>query len=101
MIFPNMVHVQSIWMAIIASFVLSVLNMLVKPILTILSLPFTLLTLGLFSFVVNALILRLTSFLVGSANFGFASFWSAILVAVIMSLVNMIVSEHNLNKYDD
>lgn len=60
-IFPNMIYVRSIWMAIIAAFVLSILNMLVKPVLTILSLPFTLLTFGLFSFIVNAAILKMTS----------------------------------------
>lgn len=100
-IFPEMVHVRSIWMAIVASFVLSLLNMLVKPFLTILSLPFTLITFGLFSFVVNAFILQLTSSFVGKINFGFSSFWAAVLVAVVMSIVNTIVSEHNLSKYDE
>lgn len=98
-IFPGMMFVSSIWTAIIASFVLSLLNMLVKPILTLLSLPLTLLTFGLFSFVVNAFILQLTSSFVGN-GFVFSSFGSAFLVAVIMSLVNMIVSEHNLQKYE-
>lgn len=98
-IFPNMIHVRDIWMAIVAAFVLSCLNMLVKPILTILSLPLTFLTFGLFSFVVNALILKMTSFFVGELNFGFSSFWAAILMAVIMSFVNAVVSEHNMAKY--
>lgn len=98
-IFPNMIYVKSIWMAVIAAFVLSILNMLVKPVLTVLSLPFTVITFGLFSFVVNALILRLTSFFVGEVNFGFSSFWAAVLMAIIMSIVNAIVSEHNLKKY--
>lgn len=98
-LFPNMIHVHGIPTAIIASFVLSLLNMLVKPVLTILSLPFTLLTFGLFSFVVNAIILKLTSFFVGAQQFGFSSFGAAILVAVIMTLVNTIVSEHTMSKY--
>ena len=97
-VFPQMIHVSSIWTAVLASFVLSVLNMFVKPILTILSLPLTLVTFGLFSFVVNAAILKLTSFFVGAANFGFASFGAAFLVAIVMSLVNVVVSEHNLNR---
>lgn len=97
-LFPQMIHVSSIWTAVLASFVLSVLNMFVKPILTILSLPLTLVTFGLFSFVVNAAILKLTSFFVGAANFGFASFGVAFLVAIVMSLVNVVVSEHNLNR---
>lgn len=75
-VFPGMIHVRGIMPAIIAAFVLSILNMLVKPVLTILSLPFTLLTFGLFSFVVNAAILQMTSFFVGEMNFGFSSFWA-------------------------
>lgn len=98
MIFPTMIYVDSIWTAILASFVLSILNMFIKPILTILSLPFTLVTLGLFTFVINTAILKMTSFFVGASNFNFASFGSAFLIAVIMSVVNMIVSEHNSRR---
>lgn len=98
-IFPNMIHVKSIWMAVLAAFVLSILNMLVKPVLTILSLPLTLITFGLFSFVVNAIMLKMTSFFVGEMNFGFSTFWAAVLMAMIMSLVNAIVSERNIDKY--
>lgn len=98
---PNgMFHVESIWTAVIASFVLSILNGFVKPILTILSLPLTFLTLGLFAFVINAAMLKLTSTFVGAANFGFSSFGVALLVAVIMSLVNVIVTDYNMRKYE-
>ncbi len=95
---PNMVHVRSIMMALVASFVLSILNALIKPILSIISFPLTLLTFGLFSFVINALMLNLTSTFVGAANFGFSSFGAAILVALIMSVINMIVTEHHIEK---
>lgn len=53
---PNMIHVQSIMTAVIASFVLSILNALIKPILIVISFPLTLLTLGFFTFVINALL---------------------------------------------
>lgn len=98
---PNMVHVNSLLTAVLASFVLSILNGFIKPILTILSFPLTILTLGLFTFVVNAAMLKMTSSLVGEANFGFSSFGAAILVAVVMSIVNMIVTDHNMSKYQD
>ena len=97
-LFPNVVYVNSIWTAISASFVLSILNMFVKPILMILSLPLTLITLGLFTFVINAAILKLTSFFIGESNFGFSSFGVALFVAILMALVNVIVSEHNSRK---
>ncbi len=96
-----MIHVRGIMHAIIAAFVLSILNMLVKPVLTILSLPFTLLTFGLFSFVVNAAILQMTSFFCGGNELWLLKFfWAAVLMAVIMSIVNTIVTDHNLSKYE-
>lgn len=69
-------YVTSIWMAFVASLVLAILNALVKPILFVLSLPITVMTLGLFSIVLNAAMLQLTSYFVGSANFHFSSFGS-------------------------
>ncbi|GAA5421098.1 phage holin family protein [Tetragenococcus halophilus] len=96
---PQMVHVQSLLTALLASFVLSILNLLIKPILTLLSLPLTILTMGLFSFLINAVMLQMTSSLVGPDNFGFSSFGASLLVAVIMSVVNLIVTDHNMRKY--
>ncbi len=98
---PQMVHVRSIGMALLASFVLSLLNALIKPILTIISFPLTLLTLGFFSFVINALMLQFTSSFVGASNFGFSSFGAALLVAIIMAIVNLIVTEHHMEKNRD
>lgn len=96
---PNQFHVASLLTAVIAAFVLSILNGILRPILVILSLPLNVLSLGLFTFVINAAMLKITSSLVGVANFGFASFGSALLIAVIMSVVNLIVTEHALDKY--
>ncbi len=98
-LFPTKFYVSSFVIAIVASVVLSVLNMIVKPILHLFSLPITLITFGLFSFVINAVILKMTSSLVGEANFAFSSFGSAVLIAVIMSFINSIVTDHNENKY--
>lgn len=98
---PQMVHVRSIMMALVASFVLSILNALIKPVLTIISFPLTVITLGFFSFILNALMLQFTSGLVGAQNFGFSSFGASLLVAILMSIVNTIVTEHNMDKYVD
>ncbi|BBM19193.1 membrane protein [Enterococcus avium] len=100
-LFPNQVYVESLTMAIAASFVLSILNTLVKPILILLSLPLNILTLGLFSFVISAGMLQLTSNLLGNYRFGFSSFAISILVAIVMAIVNAIVSDHNIDKYAD
>ncbi|MDT2596537.1 phage holin family protein [Enterococcus dongliensis] len=100
-LFPEHIYVESLVMAIAASFVLSILNTLVKPILILLSLPLNILTLGLFSFVISAGMLQLTSNLLGNYRFGFSSFTVSILVAVVMAIINAIVSEHNIDKYAD
>ncbi|MGX7024736.1 phage holin family protein [Vagococcus hydrophili] len=99
-LFPYKFYVGSLLMAFLASVVLSGLNMFVKPILHILSLPITLITFGLFSFIINAMMLKFTSVLVGEQNFAFSSFGSAILIAVIMSIINSIVSDHFSSKYN-
>ncbi|KRM00200.1 hypothetical protein FD50_GL002175 [Liquorilactobacillus satsumensis DSM 16230 = JCM 12392] len=67
--------------------------MFVKPVLLILSLPITFVTLGLFYFVINALMLEMTSFLIGD-SFKFANFGAAFLVALILSFVNLIITNY-------
>ncbi len=79
------------WMtAILAAVMLSVLNVIVKPIISLFSLPLTMLTLGLFYFVINGLMIWLTSYLV--AGFTISSFGQAIFVSLILSLVNSLVA---------
>ena len=95
----GMFYISSDWMALLASFVLAILNVLVKPILVILSLPINILTLGLFSIVINGVMLELTSLFVGSGSFSFSSFWSALLIAIIMSICNTLITDHQENSY--
>lgn len=79
------------WMtALVAAIVFAGLNLFVKPILVLLSLPITFLTLGLFYFVINGLMLWLTAALV--SGFAFSSFWLALLVALIVSALNAFLS---------
>ncbi|KRL56529.1 MAG: phage holin family protein [Furfurilactobacillus sp.] len=90
--FRNSFAVSSVWYALVASLVLAILNAAIKPILVVLSLPITFLTLGLFSIVINALMLELTSFFVGAQNFHIANFGMAMLAAIIMSICNAVIS---------
>jgi putative membrane protein len=69
-----------------AALVVSVINAFVRPILTILTFPITLLTLGLFYFVVNGLCLWLASKL--APGFHLQSFWSAVVAAFVAGLVS-------------
>jgi putative membrane protein len=74
--------------ALLASLVLALVNAIVKPILFVLTLPFTILTLGLFLFVLNALMLWLTALLV--PGFRIAGLLTALVASVILALVGMV-----------
>ncbi len=72
--------------AIIVALVLAVFNATLKPILIFLTLPATLVTFGLFLFVINALIIMAAASLIG--GFFVASFWWALLFSLVLSIVN-------------
>ena len=74
--------------------VFGVLNAFIRPLTKLLTCPLILLTLGLFSFVVNGLMLWLTSALSGALDLGFhvTGFWAAFLGALVVSLVSTILS---------
>jgi putative membrane protein len=83
-------QVRSFGSALIAALVLGLLNALVRPILLIFTLPINILTLGLFTFVINALILWLAAALV--PGFAIDRFSAALLAAIVMALINMVLS---------
>jgi len=85
-------YVRNIWTALIASIVLGIVNFTIKPILSVLSFPITILTFGLFSLVINGFMLYLTSWLVGS-GFQFSHFGTAFTVALIMSVVQWFLNK--------
>jgi putative membrane protein len=85
----NGVTVDGYLGAVIVAVVLSVLNLLVKPILVILTLPITILTLGLFLLVINALIILLADKLID--GFAVHSFWTALLFSILLSLLQSLL----------
>jgi putative membrane protein len=89
MIVPG-IEVDSLPAGLAAVLVLTFLNLLVRPILFVLTLPLIILSLGLFLIVVNALLLELTAYLVG--GFSVTGFWPAVGGAVVISLVTMILN---------
>ena len=74
--------------ALIAAVVLGALNLFIRPILLILTLPITILTLGLFSLVINALLVMLASYLV--PGFLVADFLTALLFALVLAVINWV-----------
>jgi putative membrane protein len=77
------------WTLLIAGAVFTLVNYAVKPILAVLSIPFIVVTLGLFYFLINVLMLYLTDWLV--PDFEIKTFWWGALAAIIVSFVNFVM----------
>lgn len=84
------VEISGTGAALAAGALLGLVNVAVRPVLLLLTLPFTLVTLGLFIFVVNAICLWLTSLLV--PGFTITGFWAAVLGALVVSVVSWILN---------
>ena len=83
---PTMVHVDDFMVAMKVALVLGLVNLLIKPVLLFFAFPITVVTLGLFVFVINALMVMLVAHWVdGFAVYGFVS---ALVFSVILSFVN-------------
>jgi putative membrane protein len=80
---------QDFWSALIAVIVIGLVNALIKPILLLLTLPINILTLGLFTFVVNALMLLLASQF--TPGFKVDGFTAALLGSIVLSLISMVL----------
>jgi len=80
------VHIDQYTTAILVAIVLGLLNILVKPILILLTLPVTILTFGLFLFVINAFIILIAAHFIG--GFLVDGFWAALFFSIILSLVS-------------
>ena len=83
------IHVSTPGTALLAGLILGFVNALIKPVLFVLTLPFTILTLGLFIFVVNAVCLALVAWLV--PGFTISGFGAALLGAIVISAVSWIL----------
>ena len=82
------IRVTGFFSALFTAAILGILNVLFRPILLVLTLPINLLTLGLFTFVINALMLMMASGVV--SGFAVESFWSALFGSLVISAVNWI-----------
>lgn len=85
------IRVDTFWTALIFALILAVLNVFVKPVLIILTLPLTLITLGLFLFVVNTLVVLLASRFV--KGFAIDNFWWGLVFALLLALITTVVSK--------
>jgi putative membrane protein len=80
------IQVKGFFSAFFAAAILGVLNAFFRPILIILTLPINILTLGLFTFIINALLLKMASGVI--SGFDVRGFWTAVFGSVIISVVS-------------
>lgn len=90
------IHVTSFFTAIVVALILGLLNIFLKPILVILTIPVTIVTLGLFLFVVNAFIILATGWLV--KGFTVDGFWWALLFSILMTFLNSAFESASRNE---
>ena len=86
---------RKLWTIFFVAVVFGVVNAIIKPIAQLLSLPFIVLTLGLFIFIVNAFMLQLTEWLSGWLDLTFSIdlfFWDAVFGAIIITLVSWVLN---------
>jgi len=84
------VYFTNFYAALIAALVLGIVNAILKPILVVLTLPINIITLGLFTLVINGLLFWLVSTFV--KGFFVADFWSAFLAALVFSIISIFLS---------
>jgi len=87
-------HRGTWWSLLVVALVFGILNASIRPLLKLLSLPVIILTLGLFIFVINALMLLLTGWVSDLFNLGFyvEGFWDAFFGGLIISIVSLLLS---------
>ncbi len=90
------VSVTDYWTAIIVALVLAIANVIVKPVLIVLTIPITILTMGLFLLAINALIILIADYFVD--GFTVDGFWWALLFSLILSLFNSMFGDLTREK---
>lgn len=83
------VHVENFTTSLIVAFVLGIINIFIKPIMVVLTLPFTLITFGLFLLVINGVVIILCTKIVG--GFVVDSFLSALIFSLVLSFSQSVV----------
>jgi putative membrane protein len=84
------IHISGFFSAFLAAAALGILNALFRPILLILTLPINILTLGLFTFIINALMLKMASGII--PGFEVHGFWTAVIGSLIISVISWLLN---------
>jgi putative membrane protein len=84
------VFVAGFWTALWLALFLGVINVILKPILILITLPINILTLGLFTFVINAVLVLLSSSVI--KGFAVSGFWVAMLFSIVLSIISYLLN---------
>ena len=90
------ISVSSIWAALLVVVIMGLINIFLRPLLTFVTLPINFLTLGLFTFVLNALLFMLAGYI--APGFSVDGFWSALLGSLLLSLLSLPINKIGENK---
>jgi putative membrane protein len=82
-------EINGVWTAVLAAIVLGVVNTFIRPLMLLITLPFNIITLGLFTFVINALMLWMTAYFVRGVHIN--DWLSAILAAIVLSVTSTVL----------
>lgn len=98
--FVSGIRVDSLLTAIIAAGILGLINVFIRPVLIILTLPLSIITLGVFTFFINALLLELVAYIIpGFEVEGFlAAFLGALVISVVSWLANFFIVSNNTGR---
>jgi putative membrane protein len=93
-IVPGLDFSGELWKLLLVAVIFGLINAFIRPILLIFTLPITIMTLGLFLLVLNALLLLLTGAISAELNLGLtvADFWAALLGSIVISIVGLVLS---------
>lgn len=83
-------EVKNFGSALLTSVVIGVLNMVIRPLIVLLTLPANIVTLGLFTFVINAMILKMASGLL--QGFEVTTWWAAIMGAIVLAIIQVLLN---------
>jgi putative membrane protein len=83
------VHLEGFQYALLVAAILSLLNVSVKPLLILFTIPFTIVTLGLFLLVINAFMVEIVAWIL-APNFVVATFWQALFFGILLSIINSV-----------
>jgi putative membrane protein len=97
------IKVDTLSTAVIAACVLGLINIFVRPVLVLLTLPLSILTLGLFYFFLNAFMLELVSYFVTGfvVRDFFSAFFGSLIISIVSWVANSFIANHKIDKPDD